>query len=76
MVGRRPSAAEGGPGGALKVLTESAWDGGIITEGVKAETGQPDQAGLAFATAAGYVSHTICEQFCIDRKDAAARRGW
>ena len=53
---------------ALKVLLGSNWDGGIITEGVKAETGQPDQAGLAFATAAGYVAHIVCEQFCIDRK--------
>ena len=53
---------------ALKILTESNWDGGIITEGVKPESGQPDQAGRAFATAAGYIGHTICEQFCTDRK--------
>ena len=53
---------------ALKVLTESAWDGGIITEGVKPETGEPDQEGRGFATAAGYVAHVICDQFCIDRK--------
>lgn len=53
---------------AMKVLTESVWDGGIITEGVKPDTGRPDQAGLAFATAAGYVGHTICEEFCTDRK--------
>lgn len=55
---------------ALKVLTQSPWDGGIITEGVKAETGMPDQQGRGFATAAGYIGHTICEQFCIDRKPA------
>jgi hypothetical protein len=55
---------------ALKVLTESVWDGGIITEGVKAETGQPDQQGRGFATAAGYVAHVVCEQFCIDGKPA------
>jgi hypothetical protein len=55
---------------ALKVLTESPWDGGIITEGVKPDTGVPDQQGRGFATAAGYVAHTICEQFCIDRKPA------
>jgi hypothetical protein len=55
---------------ALKVLTESPWDGGIITEGVKPDTGVPDQEGRGFATAAGYVAHTICEQFCIDRKPA------
>lgn len=53
---------------ALKVLTQSVWDGGIITEGVKPETGRPDQAGLAFATAAGYIGHAICEEFCTDRK--------
>jgi hypothetical protein len=55
---------------ALKVLTESPWDGGIITEGVKPDTGVPDQEGRGFATAAGYVAHAICEQFCIDRKPA------
>ena len=53
---------------ALTILKHSPWDGGIITEGVKADTGIPDTQGLAFATAAGYVAHTICEQFCIDRK--------
>jgi len=53
---------------ALKILKQSPWDGGIITEGVKADTGIPDRQGLAFATAAGYVAHTICEEFCIDRK--------
>jgi uncharacterized protein len=53
---------------ALKILKASPWDGGIITEGVKPDTGVPDRQGLAFATAAGYVAHTICEQFCIDRK--------
>ena len=49
-------------------MTESPWDGGIVTEGVKPDTGIPDQQGRAFATAAGYVGHTICEQFCTDRK--------
>jgi hypothetical protein len=53
---------------ALKILKSSPWDGGIITEGVKADTGIPDRQGLAFATAAGYVAHTICQQFCIDRR--------
>jgi GH15 family glucan-1,4-alpha-glucosidase len=53
---------------ALMILKHSPWDGGIITEGVKADTGVPDRQGLAFATAAGYVAHTICEEFCIDRK--------
>ncbi len=59
---------QAGQAQALKVLTQSVWDGGIITEGVKPETGRPDQAGLAFATAAGYIGHVICEQFCTDRK--------
>jgi hypothetical protein len=53
---------------ALKILKQSPWDGGIITEGVKADSGIPDREGRAFATAAGYVAHTICQQFCIDRK--------
>lgn len=53
---------------ALKILTESPWDGGIITEGVKPETAIPDQQGRAFATAAGYIGHVICEQYCTDRK--------
>lgn len=53
---------------ALMILKHSPWDGGIITEGVKADTGVPDTQGLAFATAAGYVAHTICEEYCIDRK--------
>ena len=52
---------------ALDVLTHSVWDGGIITEGVKPDTGMPDQQGRAFATAAGYIGHTICEEYCIDR---------
>jgi hypothetical protein len=59
---------------ALKVLTESPWDGGIITEGVKPDTAIPDQQGRGFATAAGYVGHVICEQYCIDGKPARPRR--
>ena len=59
---------KGGRARALEILERSPWDGGIITEGINARTGLPDQQGLAFATAAGYVAHTICEQFCIDRK--------
>ena len=53
---------------ALKILRQSPWDGGIITEGVKADTGIPDRQGLAFATAAGYVAHAICETYCVDDK--------
>ena len=55
---------------ALKVLTQSPWDGGIITEGVKPDTAKADKDGRAFATAAGYIGHTICAEFCIDRKTA------
>jgi hypothetical protein len=55
---------------ALKILKQSPWDGGIITEGVKADSGIPDREGRAFATAAGYMAHTICRQFCIERKVA------
>ena len=53
---------------ALKILRQSPWDGGVITEGVRPDTGSPDHQGLAFATAAGYVGHTICEQFCLDKR--------
>lgn len=49
---------------AMKILLSSGWDGGIITEGVNASTGVMDSAGRAFATAAGYVSHTICQTYC------------
>jgi GH15 family glucan-1,4-alpha-glucosidase len=59
---------EAGRAKALKVLTQSAWDGGIVTEGVKPDTAKADQQGRAFATAAGYVAHVVCERFCIDRK--------
>jgi hypothetical protein len=48
---------------ALKVLRTSAWDGGIISEGVDPNSGVMDSAGRAFATAAGYVAHSICENF-------------
>jgi meiotically up-regulated gene 157 (Mug157) protein len=50
---------------ALKVLRSSPWDGGIITEGVDPTSGVVDSAGRAFATAAGYVAHMICQNFCI-----------
>jgi hypothetical protein len=59
---------EAGRAKALEVLTQSAWDGGIVTEGVKPDTAKADQQGRAFATAAGYVAHVVCERFCIDRK--------
>lgn len=49
---------------AIKVLRASGWDGGIITEGVRPESAVRDYGGRAFATAAGYISHAICEVFC------------
>ena len=48
---------------ALKVLRTSAWDGGIISEGVDPNSAVMDSAGRAFATAAGYVAHSICQNF-------------
>ena len=52
---------------ALKILRASNWDGGIITEGVDPATARMDQAGGAFATAAGYVAHSICQRSCVDK---------
>jgi uncharacterized protein len=52
---------------ALEILRASNWDGGIITEGVDPATARMDQAGRAFATAAGYVAHAICERSCTDK---------
>lgn len=52
---------------ALKILRASEWDGGIITEGVDPATARMDQAGRAFATAAGYVAHAICEAACTSK---------
>jgi hypothetical protein len=56
---------------ALAILQHSPWDGGIITEGIKPDTGLPDNQGLAFATAAGYVAHALCDMACIDRPQDA-----
>ena len=56
---------------ALKVLRTSAWDGGIIAEGVDPGSAVIDSAGRAFATAAGYVAHSICQNFCSDRGAAS-----
>ncbi len=53
---------------ALKVLRASGWDGGIITEGVDPASGLPDQQGRAFATAAGYLAHAICQMACTDEQ--------
>jgi hypothetical protein len=48
---------------ALKILRTSNWDGGIVTEGVNPSSAVL-QSGSAFATAAGYVAHAICQNFC------------
>lgn len=48
----------------LKVLRASGWDGGIISEGLDPNTAVRDSPGGAFATAAGYVAHAICQKFC------------
>ncbi|HEU5458584.1 MAG TPA: glycoside hydrolase family 125 protein, partial [Terracidiphilus sp.] len=50
---------------ALKILLASQWDGGIFTEGVDPTTARMDQAGRAFATAAGYIAHAICQANCV-----------
>ncbi len=51
---------------ALKILRASGWDGGIVTEGIDPNTAAL-QSGSAFATAAGYVAHAICQNFCSGR---------
>lgn len=51
---------------ALKILRGSHWDNGITTEGVSPDTAASESAGRAFATAAGYMAHAICETFCKD----------
>lgn len=56
---------------ALKILLASTWDGGIITEGVNADSARMDYAGRAFATAAGYMAHAICQTSCIDKDQPA-----
>jgi len=53
---------------ALRILRASPWDGGIITEGMDPETAHMDAPGGAFATAAGYVAHAICEVYCVGAK--------
>ncbi|HEX6773884.1 MAG TPA: hypothetical protein VF126_17745, partial [Acidobacteriaceae bacterium] len=49
---------------AMKILRGSPWDGGIITEGLNPTDGSVE-SGQAFATAAGYLAHTICDVACI-----------
>jgi uncharacterized protein len=49
---------------AQSLLLASPWDAGIISEGIDPDTAQMDYAGRAFATAAGYVAHAICQSAC------------
>jgi hypothetical protein len=51
---------------AERVLLASRWDGGIFSEGIDPDTARMDRAGGAFATAAGYLAHAICQGFCTD----------
>jgi hypothetical protein len=53
---------------AMKILRDSPWDGGIFTEGVNPTTGILDTNGRAFATAAGYLAHAVCEIACTDKR--------
>jgi hypothetical protein len=52
---------------AEKILLASSWDAGIISEGVNPESAVMERGGGAFATAAGYVAHAICELQCRPR---------
>lgn len=58
---------------ALKTLRASEWDGGIISEGLDPRTAIVDRPGRAFATAAGYMAHAICQSYCTDASAPAAR---
>lgn len=60
-------ALKAGRDQALKILRASEWDGGIVTEGVDPRSARMDQAGRAFATAAGYMAHAICAAMCTDQ---------
>jgi hypothetical protein len=48
---------------ALKIIRDSPWDGGIVTEGLDPDS-DAVASGRAFATAAGYIAHAICEAMC------------
>jgi hypothetical protein len=52
---------------AEKILLDSPWDAGIISEGVNPDSAAMEPGGGAFATAAGYVAHAICELQCRGR---------
>jgi len=52
---------------AEKILLGSSWDGGIASEGIDPDTAVMEPGGGAFATAAGYLGHAICEIQCRPR---------
>jgi uncharacterized protein len=52
---------------AEKILLSSGWDGGIVSEGISPDTAVMEPGGGAFATAAGYIAHAICEAKCKPR---------
>jgi uncharacterized protein len=52
---------------AEKILLASSWDAGIISEGINPDSAVMEPGGGAFATAAGYVAHAICELNCRPR---------
>jgi hypothetical protein len=52
---------------AEKILLGSAWDAGIISEGINPDSAVMEPGGGAFATAAGYVAHAICQLQCRPR---------
>ena len=48
---------------ALGMLTGTAWDGGLIAEGIDPATGRVERDGRAFAAAAGYVAAALHDVF-------------
>jgi hypothetical protein len=52
---------------AEKILLASGWDAGIISEGINPDSAAMEPGGGAFATAAGYIGHAICELRCQPR---------
>lgn len=58
---------------ALRILRTSAWDGGIISEGIDPRTGEMQGGGGAFATAAGYVAHALWLEFVAPARESSSR---
>jgi len=52
---------------AERILLASAWDAGIVSEGINPDSAAMEPGGGAFATAAGYIAHAICELECRPR---------